>query len=133
MLSLIEERKRGDQMNCISVQGLASNVRETRQRVFWAQSPRLRSNRRTTIFCVIFAIVVLIVAFSVRDSTPRDVVYWDAEDHIVKVERPDGKILRDLEVEPYIGHSSSLPKVRVERYLPKERVERQSPKKHAER
>ena len=123
-------------IKCISVKGLVGDVRDTRQRVSWAKNPRIRANRRWTIFGAItlpILLVVEIIALVVKFSTPEDIVYWDAEDHIMKVERSDGKVLRDLDVDPYVGHSSHLRKVRVARYLPKERVERQSPKKHAER
>jgi len=123
-------------IECIRVKGLVGDVRNTRQRVSWAQNPRIRNNRRWTIFGAI-ALPVLallaIIALVVKLSTPEDIVYWDATDRIMAVKLTDGRILRDLEVDPYIGHSSHLPKVRVERYLPKTRAERQSPKKHAER
>ena len=106
MLSLIVERKRGNHMtNCLSVQGLASNVRETRQRVFWAQNPRIKENRRMTVVIIILMVMGLIIAFAVRDSEPEPVLILDGMDRIMAVRLPDGKVLRDLEVTPYIGRS----------------------------
>jgi hypothetical protein len=56
-----------------------------------------------TIFFIILAVLGLIVALAVRDTTPKPVLILDGADRIMAVRMPDGKILRDMEVLPYIG------------------------------
>jgi hypothetical protein len=106
MLILIGERKKGVNMiNCISVKRLSGDVHQTMRSVQRAQNPRLRSNRRITIFFIILAVAGLIIAFAVGDSSPKPVLILDGMDRIMAVRLPDGKILKDLEVIPYIGRS----------------------------
>jgi hypothetical protein len=89
-------------IECIRVKGLVGDVRNTRQRVSWAQNPRLRFNRRVTIFFIILAVAGLIIGFAVRDTSPDPVLIVEG-DRVMAVRLPDGKILRDMEVLPYIG------------------------------
>jgi hypothetical protein len=95
-------------IKCISVKGLKGDVRNTQQRVSWAKNPRLRANRLRKILVVIFVTVGMIIAFAVRDTTPKPLRIVNGAGRLISVRMPDGKIIRDSDQEiiQYMGRGS---------------------------